>query len=147
MQLGIELMAKKDLILQNQAFFEVFISINGQPIAETLGRDNYFAPFSIIKGKRISATGRKCIHRNNSNKTFTSGPAELVFVPEIIAIERALFFMKSSVAYKKEELFHRFYLCILTGDKKQTFELTNENVFYDWSNHGKFFVNLTNILT
>ena len=67
MNFGAELLTLRSLSLQPQDSFELFITIDGKPIPETFGKDDYLLSLSLAEGRRICATGRKCMHRRPNN--------------------------------------------------------------------------------
>jgi hypothetical protein len=143
---GAELLTLRSLSLQPQDSFELFITIDGKPIPETFGKDDYLLSLSLAEGRRICATGRKCMHRrpNNGEKFFETGPAEPACLPEIINSRKVLLFVKNSVVEEASLFRESFILRIhIDGNLNREVPLTAQNVITDWSNHGKFLVDLS----
>ncbi|MGI6142327.1 MAG: hypothetical protein ACOYEK_00455 [bacterium] len=150
MNIGAELLTLRSLSLQPQDSFELFITIDGKPIPETFGRDDYLLPLSLAEGKRICATGRKCMHRrpnNSEEKSFETGPSEPASLPEIVNSRKVLLFIKNSVI-EEASLFRKSFILRIHIDEDLNWEipLTAQNVIVDWSNHGKFLVDLSAII-
>ncbi|HHY36107.1 MAG TPA: hypothetical protein GX518_00265 [Firmicutes bacterium] len=148
MNFGAELFTLRSLSLQPQDSFELFITIDGKPIPETFGKDDYLLPLSLAEGKRICATGRKCMHRRpgNGEQFFETGPSEPAPIPAIINSQKVLLFIKNTVV-EEASLFRESFILRIQLDEKQSrvIPLTAQNVITDWSNHGKFLVDLTAI--
>lgn len=61
MQLGFELITERLLNLTDGDAFEVYISVDHQPVMQSSGSDEFHVNGVILSGGRVTATGRKML--------------------------------------------------------------------------------------